>query len=49
LASEGSSPWQFRAPLGGALCVLILEYSRPLGHFRARGNVMLTDVSARAE
>jgi hypothetical protein len=49
LASASSSEWQFRGPLGGGLCRLMLEYSRPLGHLRAKGDLTLMDISARAE
>ncbi len=41
--------WRIRAPLDSDIGVLSLEYSRPLGHLRARGAVVLRSVSARLE
>ncbi len=39
------SAWDFRAPARVKLCLLTLEYARPLGVVRARGSVSLRSVS----
>jgi hypothetical protein len=44
--ASGNSTWQFRAPPGGGMDLLILQYSRPLGHLRAKGEIILKNVSA---
>ena len=49
LGAKGSSEWKFRAPTGGGLSLLTLEYARPLGHLRTRGTVMLKSVSSNVE
>ncbi len=41
-ASRGT--WDFRSPLNSDVCLLTLEYSRPLGKLRANGSLTLRSV-----
>jgi hypothetical protein len=49
LAESKNPDWQFHAPLAAKIALLTLGYQRPLGQIRARGTVLLKDVSSRAE
>jgi hypothetical protein len=46
---SSTTGWRFNAPPGGDLALLTLEYSRPYGHARVAGTVILEDVSSRRE
>lgn len=49
LGLSPSGNWTVRAPQGSELCLLTLEYARPLGHLRASGTFILKSVSASVE
>lgn len=44
LLSSSRGAWDFQSPPASALCLLTLEYSRPLGKLRANGSLALHSV-----
>ena len=48
LVKSSAMTWEFRAPLS-ALCLLTLEYRRPVGTIRATGSLVLQNVMLTEE
>ena len=49
LGTTGAGEWKFRTSAASGISRLTLEYSRPLGHLRTRGTVLLKAVSSNPE
>ena len=45
LLASGGNDWDFEPPKGAEVGILILEYSRPLGHLRTEGTIVLNLVA----